>query len=314
MKKFLLIVVLLWIAFLAFLIFREKISHFLSSTETAEQVSVTQTEEVEPPEVVVEPKIVKEKPVELTEVTVIPFAPLEPLPGKPSVGEEMEKTEEVSDKKVTPKVDPRDMIIADYDKDPFGLICTKFSRLPSRFRLQSWDGTKKVVLEDLENYDHGTKSFPRHTLSVNVPYKELKHAVTDKSKFVPCKASDRNKRLQVLSLNIKHEALSFSAGKKPIAFAVLRDYKLGGSPYQITNEMEKPLASAYDIEVEQFNGPQKFFHDLTGKPRNHTFGGWGFEYKLIGQNNSDRTLTIQRKELKTGKITRKDISWDVDVP
>ena len=35
----------------------------------------------------------------------------------------------------------------------FGLICTKYERIPSRFRLASWEGVKKVELEDLSKID-----------------------------------------------------------------------------------------------------------------------------------------------------------------
>jgi hypothetical protein len=316
MKKFLLILVLLWIAFLCFIIFKDKIEQFLSNQDSGELDSITQVKEDAPnsaKESVEEkqPVIVLPKPVEENPV---PFDPLPPVQME-SRNEEAKSVAKNEGNAVEKKLpDPRGMVIADYDKDPFGLICTKFERVPSRFRLLSWEGTKRVVLQDLENYDYGTKAYPRYIFNIRQPYKEMRHAKTGKPRFVPCSVSDPNKRILLQSINIKHEAQNFSALTKPLAYLVIRDFKFGGTPYQITNEMEKPLTASYAIEVEQFNGPQKFFHDLTGKPRNHTFGGWGFEYKLIGQSNADRTLTIQRKELKTGKITRKEISWGIDVP
>ena len=316
MKKFLLIVVLLWIGFLGFVIFKDKIEQFLSNQDSGELDSINQVKEdapIIPNESVEEkqPVMVLPKPVEKNPV---PFEPLPPVQME-SGNEEAKSVAKNEGNAVEKKLpDPRGMVIADYDKDPFGLICTKFEKIPSRFRLLSWEGNKKVVLEDLENYDYGTKAYPRYIFNIRQPYKEMRHAKTGKPRFVPCSASDPNKRILLQSINIKHEAQNFSALTKPLVYLVIRDFKFGGIPYQITNEMEKPFTSSYAIEVEQFNGPQKFFHDLTGKPRNHTFGGWGFEYKLIGQSNSDRTLTIQRKELKTGKITRKEISWGIDVP
>jgi len=310
MKKFLLIVVLLWIGFLCFVIFKDKMVQFLSDQDSGELDSITQVKEDAPSsakESVDEkqPVVVLPKPVEENPVPFDPLPPVEMESGKEEVKAAVKNEANAVEEKLP---DPRGMVIADYDKDPFGLICTKFERVPSRFRLLSWEGTKKVVLEDLENYDYGTKAYPRYIFSIRQPYKEMRHAKTGKPRFVPCSASDPNKRILLLSINIKYEAQNFSALTKPLAYLVIRDFKNGGTPYQITNEMEKPLTSSYAIEVEQFNGPQKFLHNLTGKPRNYTFGGWGFEYKLIGQNNSESTLTFQRKELKTGKITRKDIT------
>jgi hypothetical protein len=308
MKKFLLIVVLLWVGFLCFIIFKDKIQAFFSEEEPESKEIVAQA----PAKVVTksEPVMEKEKvavpePLKLKPVTEEEEVPFEPLPQMQLSKKDEDAVEEQIAQNKLP--DPKKMVVADYNKDPFGLVCTKFSRLPSRFRLASWEGSKKVFLEDLENFDHLTNAYPKHTFTLNVPYKELKHASTGKSRFMICKSSDPNKRLMLLSLNIKYEALAYSAGKKPIAFLVIKDYKLGGAPYQVTNEMDKPLTSAYALEFEQFNGPQKFFHDLTGKPMRHPFGGWGFEFKILGTNFPDRSISVQRKNQKTGKITRKDI-------
>ena len=303
MKKFLLIVVLLWAGFLTFIIFKDKIQGFFSEEENVTKAplqDVAKSEPVMEREKVVVPELVKPQP--MAEEAEVPF---EPLPQMELSKEAEEPVDEQTARNKLP--DPKNMVIADYDKDPFGLVCTKFSRLPSRFRLASWEGSKKVFLEDLENFDHFNNSYPQHAFTMNVPYKEMKHANTGKSRFMICKSSDPNKRLMLLSLNIKYEALSHSAKKKPIAFLVIKDYKLGGSPYQVTNEMDKPLTSSYALEFEQFNGPQKFFHDLTGKPMRHPFGGWGFEFKILSTNFPDRSISVQRKNQETGKITRKDI-------
>ena len=303
MKKFLLIVVLLWAGFLCFIIFKDKIRGFFSEEETVTQAplqDVAKSEPVSKIEKDIVPEPVKPKP--MAEEPEVPF---KPLPQMVLSKEDEEPVEEQTAQNKLP--DPKKMVIADYNKDPFGLVCTKFSRLPSRFRLAYWEGSKKVFLEDLENFDHFNKSYPQHAFTMNVPYKEMKHANTGKSIFKICKSSDRNKRLLLLSLNIKYEAMSHSAKKKPIAFLVIKDYKLGGTPYQVTNEMEKPMTSSYALEFEQFNGPQKFFHDLTGKPLRHPFGGWGYEFKILGTNFPDRSISVQRKNQETGKITRKDI-------
>ena len=308
MKKFLLIIVLLWAGFLCFTIFKEKIRGFLSNDENKSFETVQQVPEKSAPKSEPVSKVedvspaVPERSQPMEEESVVPFEPL------PQIKLSKEDEEHSEKKIVNNKLpDPRSMVVADYNKDPFGLVCTKFSRLPSRFRLVRWEGLKKVILEDLENFDHGTKSYPRYSFELNVPYKELKHAVTGKSRFMICKSNDANKRLQLLSFNVKYEALSFSSAKKPIGYLVVRDFKLGGPPYQITNEMEEPLTSSYALEFEQFKGPQKFSYDLTGKPKNYTFGSWGYEYKLISHNFPERSLVVQRKELRTGRLLRKEI-------
>ena len=303
MKKFLLIVVLLWAGFLCFIIFKDKIRGFFSEGEKVTQAPLQDVAKSEPVSKI-EKDIVPEpvKPKSMAEETEVPF---QPLPQMVLSKEDEEPVEEQTAQNKLP--DPKKMVIADYNKDPFGLVCTKFARLPSRFRLASWEGSKKVFLEDLENFDHFNNSYPQHAFTMNVPYKEMKHANTDKSIFKICKSSDPNKRLMLLSLNVKYEALAYSAGKKPIAFLVIKDYKLGGAPYQVTNEMDKPLTSSYALEFEQFNGPQKFFHDLTGKPLGYKFGGNGFEYQISKLNFPKKIVEVTRKDLKTRQVIRKEI-------
>ena len=79
-------------------------------------------------EKVVVPELVKPQP--MAEVAEVPF---EPLPQMELSKEAEEPVDEQTARNKLP--DPKKMVIADYNKDPFGLVCTKFSRLPSRFRL-----------------------------------------------------------------------------------------------------------------------------------------------------------------------------------
>ena len=97
-------------------------------------------------------KVAVPEPVKLKPVTEEEEVPFEPLPQMELSKRMRSPVEEQTAQNKLP--DPKKMVVADYNKDPFGLVCTKFSRLPSRFRLASWEGTKKVFLEDLENFDH----------------------------------------------------------------------------------------------------------------------------------------------------------------
>ena len=189
MKKFLLIVVLLWVGFLFLIIFKDKIQGFLSEKEPESKEIVTQapakvvtkSEPVSNIEKDIVPEPVKPKP--MAEEPEVFF---KPLPQMELSKENEEPVEEQTAQNKLP--DPKKMVIADYNKDPFGLVCTRFARLPSRFRLASWEGSKKVFLEDLENFDHFNNSYPQHAFTMNVPYKELKHANTGKSIFKICKS------------------------------------------------------------------------------------------------------------------------------
>ena len=298
-KKSLIVLALLWVSFLGIMIFREKIVELLGgSTKPKEIVKQEIPQVVTPQPVKVEPKTLE----------VIPF---EPLPDKPTAPPPMlvkEVKKEVIPVEKTTNQETQSEKVEKIPEPTFGLICTKYERIPSRFRLASWEGVKKVELEDLSKRDPSSKKHPRYWLRVRVPYKEFVHPSSKESFFRPTNMHDRNKRLIVQSFEVKREALSYSALKKPIGYLILRDFKMGGSPFQLTSEMDSPMTSSYYLHFEQIMGPKKFFHDLTGKRNGHKFGGWGIEYQVTNQNFAQNKITVLRKDLKTLKLAKKDLS------
>ena len=238
------------------------------------------------------------------ESEVIPFTPLPDqmtVPYKEDAKPvEMGKTDE---EKEVPSAETK---MSDL-QNSFGLICTKFEKIPSRFRLSSWEGTKNIEIEDLSRIDSSTKKHPKFWLKVRVPYKELIHPSSGDSFFKPTSMSDPNKRILVQSFEVRNEALSFTSRTNPIGYLILKDFKIGGPSYQITSEMDAPLSSSYYIHFEQVLGAQKFFHDLTGKRNGHPFGGWGYEYKITRQDFSQNKIKVMRKDLDKGSYMSKEL-------
>lgn len=298
-KKSLIVLALLWVAFLGIMIFREKIVEFLGGSTKPKEIVKQEIPQVVPPQPVkVEPKTLE----------VIPFEPLpdKPTPPPPMLVREVKK-EVIPVEKATNQ-ETQSEKVEKIPEPTFGLICTKYERIPSRFRLASWEGVKKVELEDLSKIDPVTKRHPRYWLRLRVPYKELIHVTSKESFFRPTNMQDPNKRLLVQSFEVKKEALSYSTLKKPIGYLILRDFKIGGPPFQLTSEMDSPMTSSYYLHFEQIMGPKKFFHDLTGKRNGHKFGGWGIEYQVTNQNFAQNKITVLRKDLKTLKLAKKDLS------
>ncbi len=319
MKKLFFFISGIWISFLFFLIFRDQLNDFFGGEELTkvEQDSSDNVQETQSRQKIFDsssPKIplAADGPSDSLEEMV----PFEPLP-------------EISDSAKAPLVDPvespqvvssteqsmketKESNLAAKDRpnlsNPFGLMITKFERLPSRFRLVSWEGTKLVELEDLEGYNEVSKSYPRHWLEVGVPYVEWMHPSTKESFFKPPRNDDSKIRIQAISFEVRNQVLSYSNMAKPIGYLILKDFKIGGAPYEITNEMQAPLTSAYAIHCQQHVGANKFFHDLSGKKRGHRFGGWGVEYNIHSFNFPERKLVINRKDMKTKQRMRKEIS------
>jgi len=192
--------------------------------------------------------------------------------------------------------------------DPFGLILTKFERQPSRFRLVSWKGSKKVQIEDLKKYNSSKKVFPKHWIEIGQKYVEWLHPSTKESFFKPAQSNSSSPRFEAISFEVRNQVLSFSGYSKPIGYLILRDFKFGGPPYEITSEMNAPLTSSYAIHCQQHVGANKYFHDLSGKRKGFKFGGWGVQFTINKFDFPERKLTVIKKDLKSKERTKKVIS------
>jgi hypothetical protein len=296
-KKTFIFIALLWVGFLGYIVLKKPVDEVLEEPVLSEPV-------IQSAEPVAQDPPVKKIAEKSAESEVIPFTP---LPVQMTVPEkkdakpvEMGKTDE-----------EKEVLSAETKKsdleNSFGLICTKFEKIPSRFRLSSWEGTKNIEIEDLSRIDSSTKKYPKFWLKVRVPYKELIHPSSGDSFFKPTSMGDANKRILVQSFEVRQEALSFTSRTNPIGYLILKDFKIGGPSYQITSEMDAPLSSSYYIHFEQVLGAQKFFHDLTGKRNGHPFGGWGYEYKITRQDFSQNKIKVMRKDLENGSYMSKEL-------
>jgi hypothetical protein len=294
-KKTFILIALIWIGFLGYLVFEKPGDELLEEPASKDPVVQSSEPVAQDP---VAPKI----PEKSAEPEVIPFTP---LPDKMKIAEKEQPLEmvETLPERETPSAESKKTDLG----NSFGLICTKFEKIPSRFRLSSWKGTKNVEVEDLSRVDSSTKNHPKFWLKVRVPYKELIHPSSGDSFFKPTSMSDPNKRILVQSFEVRNEALSFTSRTNPIGYLILKDFKIGGPSYQITSQMDAPLSSSYYIHFEQVLGAQKFFHDLTGKRNGHPFGGWGYEYKITRQDFSQNKIKVMRKDLEKGSYVSKEL-------
>ncbi len=294
-KKTFILIALIWIGFLGYLVFEKPGDELLEELASKDPV-------VQSSEPVAQDPVASKISEKSAEPEVIPFTPLP---------DEMKITEKEQPVEMVETVPARETPSAGSKKtdlgNSFGLICTKFEKIPSRFRLSSWEGTKNVEIEDLSRIDSSTKNHPKFWLKVRVPYKELIHPSSGDSFFKPTSMSDPNKRILVQSFEVRNEALSFTSRTNPIGYLILKDFKIGGPPYQITSQMDAPLSSSYYIHFEQVLGAQKFFHDLTGKRNGHPFGGWGYEYKITRQDFSQNKIKVMRKDLEKGSYVSKEL-------
>ena len=317
MKKILFFIAGIWVSFMVFLVFRDQIDQVLagSTEEPAPVVQSSEPDRASPqlstPEVSVPKPVFVKEPMKLPDEEV-PFAPL------PEMDEEqvLDKEENVqvadsnkaaSSMPVSDENNTENQLAVNLS-NPFGLIITKFERLPSRFRLVSWKGNDLVQLEDLKKFNPIQKTFSRYWLEVGVPYVEWMNPVNKTTVFKPLSDGGSKPSIQAVSFQTQVQVLSYSNTSKTIGYVILKDYKIGGAPYEITNEMKAPLTSSYAVHCQQHIGANKYFHDLSGKRRGYKFGGWGYEFKINHFNFPERKITVTKKDLKTNETTQKIIT------
>ena len=171
-KKFFIFIGCIWVAFLFFLIFQGT----LDQPEETNDTTVSSP----PPQKIPRPSILttkitdsikkKEKdpdpePNKIPLTPIVKSAPPETSPVLPGTTAPQALTKE---KSTDPAVVP---IQKKRSAQPFGLICTKFERMPSRFRLLSWEGSKRVLLEDLEAPAFSGQKRPQYWFELRRPYK-----------------------------------------------------------------------------------------------------------------------------------------------
>ena len=320
MKKILFFIAGIWVSFMAFLVFREQIDQILDGSPEDPEPIVQKSVQDDPapplaaPKISVSPPVPAEVPNQPKNLPIeeVPFAPLPEMDEKQA--SDKQGNLEVADSKKPPSSLPAseennaENQLAANLSNPFGLIITKFERLPSRFRLVSWKGNDLVELEDMKKFNPIEKTFSRHWLEVGVPYVEWMNPVDKSSVFKPFSEGGSKPSIQAVSFQTQQQVLSYSNTSKTIGFVILKDYKIGGAPYEITNEMKAPLTSSYAVHCQQHIGANKYFHDLSGKRRGYKFGGWGYEFRINHFNFPERKITVTRKDLKTRETTQKVIS------
>ena len=297
-KKILYFVCFLWVGFLFFLVISKE------------------DEQAESEEVVVRAPVLARDftpvaksvpiPAEPAPSQSIPFAPLPEEPASPEKEVEKEKVVKVVDVNHSVKPVHADKSPITKPKD-FGLVCTLIEPIPSRFRFLRWQGSRYIWLEDMQKYNESSNSYTTHKFRVRVPYKEMLNPNTNESVFLPTTMGQKNARLFIQSLHVEDKSLSYSGLSKPVGHLILRDFKIGGPSYQITSEQEAPLTNTYRLHFEQTLGPQKFFHDLTGKPSDHKFGLWGFEYQVLKIKANEGLVKVRRKNLKEFEYLEKEL-------
>jgi len=294
-KKILYFVCFLWVGFLIFLIIGKE-------DEQAETEEVVVGEPVKARDFTPVEKL-ESMPSKPLPSESIPFTP---LPNAPAPTEKRGEEKKIADvnQSVKPVLAETSPITKPKD---FGLVCTLIEPIPSRFRFLKWQGSRYVWLEDIEKYNDASDSYPTHKFRVRVPYKEMLNPNTNESVFVPTTMEHKNARLFIQSLHVESKSLSYSGLSKPVGQLILRDFKIGGPSYQITNEQEAPMTNTYRLHFEQTLGPQKFFHDLTGKPSDHKFGLWGFEYQILKVKANEGMVKVRRKNLNEFEYLEKEL-------
>jgi hypothetical protein len=144
---------------------------------------------------------------------------------------------------------PEESLVTQESEEKFGMELIRFSNEPYPYKLVSWIGEIPYFEDTQTRKSSVSRSFVRNRLEVGIPYKKNTQRVGGQPSLVPTSLEDNEKELMVEKFVVQQYKDEKSGGMKIIGRALVKDFKLGGKPFEINNQMKEVYAGNIKIEV-----------------------------------------------------------------
>ncbi len=191
---------------------------------------------------------------------------------------------------------PHDPLPDAKKKEPFGMELLRFSNEPYPYRLVSWIGETPYFEDTLSKNSATSDENVRNRLEVGIPYKRFPERKAGQPSLIKTSEEDEDKQLKVEKFVVQQYRDERTGGLKTIGRALVRDYKLGGEPFEINNQMKEVFAGNIKIEVRMT------LEQLDGKTFSFTTADEGISFDF-----GDRVFTVSgiRVQEKSILVTKK---------
>jgi hypothetical protein len=182
-------------------------------------------------------------------------------------------------------------------KEPFGLKLLSAKKAPYFLKLASWVGTVPYFEDRKAKLSESSTKFTRNRLEVGKFYKRDLNRKSGQPSLIECDESDPNRLLQVEHFIVQQLKNAKTGGLRLVGRSLIRDYVLGGEPFEINSIMEDVFAGDYTF-VLAFNlpGQDEQILELSSKEEGRIFSFAGRSYQVVEIDLKSNHLTIVKKD------------------
>ena len=186
--------------------------------------------------------------------------------------------------------------------EPFGLSLIAVEKSEYDFKLAGWVGSTPYFLDlkSANSVDGG--NFIRNRVPIGVPQKRVLNRKQGQPSLISCSDEDDSKVFVVENFKVQKIKNVKTGGLVPIGRALVRDFQLGGDPFEINTMMDKVYAGTLlFIFKTNISGVPSTEIELTSKDIGRNFEVGGRLFKVSSFDFPGKSITITKSDPRLSK-------------
>ncbi|MDA7790541.1 hypothetical protein N8988_00615 [Opitutales bacterium] len=194
--------------------------------------------------------------------------------------------------------------------EPFGLTLTKVSKSEYPLILKSWVGETPYFEDLMANGSSNLGKVVRNRVELGKAYKRDLSRKPGQPSLIQCDDNDSQKMFIVQHFVVQQYRNPQTGGLRPVGRAMIKDFQLGGSAFEINTLMTKVFAGNYTFHflANLPNlSPQEFSFESTSVDSTFDYGGR--VYRISSANYEDSSLVVTKEDPRQAEIFTKTFSF-----
>ena len=180
-------------------------------------------------------------------------------------------------------------------EEPFGISLVKFEKKKYRFRISSWIG-QTPYFDDLHTkFSSNSDRYVKNRIELKVPYKLNLSYQPGSPTLLKTTLDDEDKLLMVEYFSVQQIKDPKTGGSRSVGRALVRDYRLGGKPFEI-NSLMKDVYSGETTIVLKVELPGLDIEEIllseTDLGKKISLGGR--TYEVLNVDSSKKKVTLKK--------------------
>ena len=178
--------------------------------------------------------------------------------------------------------------------EEFGLSLRSFQKKPYRFKMRGFSNTAPFF-EDTDPAIKDKRLNPKTRMELNAPYRINTNGKPGSTSLIKTTEDDENKVIMVTYFRLEYVKDEKTGGVRPVGRALVKDYKLGGKPFEINSRMEEVFAGDNKIELSfSLDGPSEQIV-LSDKDAGKVLEFGSRKYLVREINVEEKSLLIEKR-------------------